>query len=146
MNDPLSIHIILADDDEDDQQLFKELLTDLSISVFLTTVQDGEKLMNILHTYPDAPPPHLIVLDINMPLKDGIECLTEIRSNRKFDNTPVFMFSTSTYKHDIDKTYEIGANLYIPKVLFFTSQKEIIERLFSVHWKDYVSKLPRDKF
>jgi hypothetical protein len=56
------------------------------------------------------------------------------------------MFSTSADMQDIDVTYEHGANLYIPKSLFFTGQKQIIEELFSVHWKNYLSKIPREKF
>lgn len=140
------IHILLADDDEDDRSLFKELLTMSSVSAFLTTAEDGEELMNVLSTFPASPPPHLIFLDINMPRKNGIECLAEIRSNKKFDNVPVFMFSTSNNHQDIDVTYKNGANLYIPKSLFFTEQKQIIEKLFSVHWKDYLTKIPKEKF
>lgn len=140
------VHILLADDDEDDRFLFKEFLTKYSGSIFLTTVDDGEKLMELLSTLEISPPPHLIFLDINMPGKNGIDCLTEIRSNKKFDNVPVFMFSTSVYKNDVDTTYEHGANLYIPKGLFFTEQKQIIEQLFSVHWKNYLAKVPKEKF
>ena len=141
-----SIHILLAEDDEDDEFLFKELITHLSVSTFLITVQDGEKLMNVLSTYPTIPPPHLIFLDINMPRKNGLECLTEIRSHKRYDNTPVFMFSTSQDEGSVNKAYEIGANLYIPKSQFFSGEKDIIEQLFSIHWKEYISKLPRDQF
>jgi len=139
----IPIHILLADNDEDDRHMFQEVLTKNSISAFLMTVADGERLMNVLST---LPLPDLIFLDINMPRKNGIECLTEIRSNKKFDNVPVFMFSTSWYKEEIDATYEKGANLYIPKLFFFSEQKTIIEKLFSVHWKDYLAKIPREQF
>jgi len=143
---PNPIHLLLADDDEDDRILFKDVITELSISAFLITVEDGEKLMGLLSTLPTSPPPHVIFLDINMPRKNGIECLAEIRSNSKFDNVPVFMFSTSVDLQDIDVTYQKGANLYIPKSFFFTAQKEIIEGLFSVHWKKYLTKIPKEKF
>ena len=146
VNSPNPVYVLLADDDEDDRMLFKDLLTDLSVSVFLMTVEDGEKLMGLLSMLPSSPPPHLIFLDINMPRKNGIECLAEIRSNPKFDNVPVFMFSTSVDSQDIDATYERGANLYIPKSLFFTAQKKIIEELFSVHWKNYLAKLPKENY
>lgn len=146
ISNPNPIHILLADDDEDDREMFQKLLTKFSVSAFLMTVEDGEKLMNLLSTLSYSPPPHLIFLDINMPVKDGIECLKEIRSNKKFDNVPVFMFSTSTSKYYIDTAYENGANLYILKSHFFTEQSDIIEKLFSVHWKDYLAKIPREKF
>lgn len=146
VSNPNPVYILLADDDEDDRNLFKELLSELSISAFLMTVEDGEKLMGLLSMLPASPPPHLIFLDINMPRKNGIECLAEIRSNPKFDNVPVFMFSTSVDLQDIDVTYENGANLYIPKSLFFTAQKQIIEGLFTVHWKNYLAKIPKEKF
>lgn len=143
---PNTIHILLADDDEDDCELFQEVLSGLPVSTFLTTVSDGIKLLNLLHSYPELPPPHLIFLDINMPFLNGIDCLQQIRGNKKFDGIPVFMFSTSYGPNEIDKTYEIGANLYIPKELFFTAKKEVIEQLFSVYWKDYLLKLPKEKF
>ena len=140
------VHVLLAEDDEDDRFLFEQILTTSSISVFLTTVEDGEKLLNLLETISAPPPPDVIFIDINMPLKNGIECLAQIRGNKKFDKVPVFMFSTSVYKHDVDLAYQLGANLYIPKQLFFDGQKQIIEQLFSVHWKDYLTKIPKDSF
>jgi CheY-like chemotaxis protein len=146
INKPHHIHILLADDDEDDRTFFEEALHEFSLSAFLMTVNDGEKLMGVLSTLPSSPPPHVIFLDINMPLKNGIECLTEIRRDKKFDRVPIFMFSTSADKHDIDLTYENGANLYIPKALFFSDQKRILEKLFSVHWENYLSKIPKEEF
>jgi CheY-like chemotaxis protein len=146
VTDPNPIHILLADDDEDDRELFEEMLNDFSVSAFLTTVEDGEELMSKLSESKDCPPPHLIFLDINMPLKNGITCLQEIRNNKKFDGVPVFMFSTSQHIEDIETTYKYGANLYIPKALFFSEQKQIIEKLFSVHWKSYLEKIPKEKY
>ena len=146
VTDQNPIHILLADDDEDDRLLFQEVLNEFSPGVVLSTVIDGEKLMDALATTPTLPPPHIIFLDINMPRKNGIECLAEIRSNTKFDNVPVFMFSTSANKKDIDMTYEGGANLYIPKSVFFSDQKESIRKIFSVHWKEYLAKTPKERF
>jgi len=141
-----SIHILLGDDDEDDIFLFKSLLADIYPQASLITSGDGEALMNLLSTFPTVPPPHLIFLDVNMPRRNGMECLIEIRSNKKFDHIPVFMFSTSMSPTDIHKAYENGANLYIPKGLFFTKEKQIIEQFFSVHWKDYIAKVPKEQF
>ncbi len=127
---PQSRYVLLADDDADDRFLFQELVSELSISAFLMTVEDGEKLMGFLSTLPTSPPPQLIFLDINMPRKNGIECLAEIRSNSKFDNVPVFMFSTSVDSQDIDITYEHGANLYIPKSLFLRHRNKYRRIIF----------------
>jgi CheY-like chemotaxis protein len=140
------IQILLADDDEDDRFLFESLLTNLRIQVSLIAVEDGEKLMKMLSTISMPPPPHLIFLDLNLPRMNGIECLAEIRGNKKFDSVPVFMFSTSDYQRDIDKAYEMGANLYIPKSLFFVEDKDSIEKLFSVPRRSFLSKISKEKF
>lgn len=145
-SNPNPVHVLLADDDEDDLEFFRERLSDLSVATFLMTVGDGEKLLNALHTSDEIPPPHLIFLDINMPVMNGFECLTKIRSNKKFDRIPIFMFSTSTFYSDVEKAYQRGANLYIPKGLFFSEQKIVIEKLFSVYWEDWLAQIPREKF
>ena len=145
-SNPNPIHILLADDDDDDRMFFQEALNEMAMTAILITVEDGEKLMDVLSTMDNPPPPHLIFLDINMPRKNGKECLEEIRGNKKFDNIPVIMFSTSTYRGDIDETYQKGANLYIPKSLFYSDQKLILEKLFSKLWKEYLQKVPREKF
>lgn len=141
-----TIHVLLADDDEDFQFLFRDILNELSVSVILQTVEDGKKLMGKLALIKNPPPPHVIFLDINMPIKDGITCLKEIRSHSNFDHIPVFMFSTSDVKKDIEDAFFSGANLYIPKEVFFTADKEIIEKLFSVSYSEYLNKRQRQNF
>ncbi len=92
-------HIILADDDDDDSMLFKEALSKVASSITVSLAEDGQKLINYLNTLSI---PDMIFLDLNMPRKNGLECLKEIRSDDKFDHIPVIMYSTSQSKKDIE--------------------------------------------
>jgi len=140
-----SIRIFLVDDDEDDCDLFKEAITESSIPLLLTSLCHGEDLLTEL-SVEGTSPPDIIFLDINMPKKNGREILDELRSCDKLKGVPVIMFSTSTFKGDIDYSYEHGANLYIPKDLFFSEEKKVIRTLFSDGWEKYLTKVPREKF
>jgi CheY-like chemotaxis protein len=139
------IRIFLVDDDADDCELFKEALNECPVPVILETLCNGEDLLSELSSI-DGQVPDVIFLDINMPKKNGHEVLGEIRNSEKFKYVPVVMFSTSTYKEDIDYSYEHGANLYIPKGLFFSEQKNVIRTLFTDEWDKYLTKIPREKF
>lgn len=128
------LQILLADDDKDDCFLFREALSELPIPADLTTVHDGEELMNYLTEHTDNLP-HVLFLDLNMPRKNGFECLTEIKHNDKLSSLPVIMFSTSYprdmhYEQDIIKVlYNIGAQDYIRKPEDFTKLKEVIYQM-----------------
>lgn len=132
--DTEKIHILLADDDKDDCFLFREALSELPVHTELTTVHDGEQLMNYLmenkHELPDV-----LFLDLNMPRKNGFECLTEIKHHDSLGSLPVIMFSTSYprdmgYEQDIIKVlYNIGAQDYIRKPEDFTKLKEVIHKM-----------------
>lgn len=138
--------ILLADDDADDRTLFEEAVLEADSSVKLITVEDGTQLMQLLAQINEPPPPDLIFLDINMPGKTGKTCLREIRRNQKFDRVPVIMFSTSSFHHDIDDAFQGGANLYVPKSVFFEDEKSALEKLFSINWKDRLSGQSKENF
>lgn len=107
-------NIVLADDDLDDCMLFKDAIQELSVKTNLTITHDGTELMSTLdQTVP--PSPHVIFLDLNMPLKNGFECLNEIRQTDKLKSIPVVVFSTSSSQDIVDKTYKLGANCYVTK-------------------------------
>ena len=131
--------ILLADDDPDDRELFTEAAGMHDAHVI--GVQNGMQLMiNLLQT--DALP-DVILLDLNMPEKDGKECLREIREHDKLKAIPVVIYSTSSAKKDIDDTQRLGANLYITKPNSFAELKKTIQRLLSIDWTlplDYVLK------
>ena len=119
------LQIFLADDDLDDCDFFERALTSLPISAELTTVYDGEKLMNALNNA-TAQIPDVIFLDINMPRKNGYECLAEIKQNSRLKDVPVIMFSTSNSRDAMNALFKIGADVYIRKPGGFEELKDLI--------------------
>lgn len=109
-----SFHILLADDDLDDRFLFEDALNKLSIPTRLTTIDDGERLINYLyknaHQLPDV-----LFLDLNMPRKNGSECLSEIKTNNAFLHLPVIIYSTYLHEAVADELYKKGAHYYMRK-------------------------------
>jgi len=139
------IRILLAEDDPDDRQFFQEALTEAQISSKLTTVEDGLQLTKYL-AEADGQTPDIIFLDINMPYKNGKECLKEIRSNSSFKHVPVIMFSTSSYKTDIEETFANGANMYVSKPVFFDDVVTILKQIFSLNWKEELLHADQKRF
>ncbi len=129
------IKILLADDDADDRDFFKEAITEANIEADITMMSDGEQLSEYLSATKDQSLPDVIFLDINMPKKNGKECLKEIRSNTEFNHIPVIMFSTSSHKKDIEETFNNGADFYIIKSSFFDNEVFILKQLFSEDWR-----------
>jgi CheY-like chemotaxis protein len=119
------LNILLADDDMDDCMFFRQALHEISASSHLTVVEDGEKLMSHLVENSDSLP-LVLFLDINMPRKNGIECLTEIRKNGKLKNLPVVMFSTSNSWETINMLFRTGAHVFIHKPSDFAQLKQVI--------------------
>ena len=119
------LNILLADDDIDDCQFFKEALEALPLTTQLKTVHDGEQLMNYLEENAEHLP-HVLFLDINMPRKNGFECLSEIKHNDKLKDLPVVMFSTSNPKDSIEILFKTGADVYIRKPSNFSQLVQVI--------------------
>ena len=125
------LHVLLADDDIDDCNFFDKALQALPISTYLTTVRDGEHLMNYFDKN-SGQLPSVLFLDLNMPRKSGFECLSEIKENIKLKDIPVVMFSTSyprdmTYERDMmNMLFKIGANDFIRKPGDFEQLKQVI--------------------
>lgn len=124
--------IVLADDDVDDRELFTEALEGVDENVKLETVPDGEGLMNLLKSNEKLP--DLIFVDLNMPNKDGKECLREIRESGLFGHIPVIIYSTSSSPRDIEETFDKGANLYITKPSTFADLKQITSSVINMNW------------
>lgn len=139
------IQILLADDDNDDLFLFREALSELPIFTHLETVHDGEQLMEYLFENVNQLP-NILFLDLNMPRKNGFECLTEIKSNDRLKQLPVVMFSTSyprdsRYENDIiNMLYKIGAQNYIRKPTQFSDLKQAINKILLTLKQDTSSK------
>ncbi|MDI9864555.1 response regulator [Flectobacillus sp. DC10W] len=127
--------ILIADDDEDDRFLIKAAFEECGSSISLFFVQDGLELMQYLNNenaYADAnvyKQPSLILLDLNMPKKDGREIIQEMRANSNFRAIPIVVLSTSNAPSDIRTCYELGANSFITKPSSFEGLLEIIKNL-----------------
>jgi len=115
------ITVLMADDDDDDCMLAKEAWKELNTPNHLRFVRDGEELMEYLQhrgAYSDpkeSPPPGLILLDLNMPKKNGYEALREIKTDPYLRKIPVIVFTTSTNEEDISQVYDLGANSFVGK-------------------------------
>ncbi|MEN2399315.1 response regulator [Flavobacterium sp. MC2016-06] len=130
-NEP--VKIILAEDDKDDQELFIEALDATKVSAEVTTVENGQELVNTLKD-PAEPKPDIVFIDINMPIKGGKEALAEIKSDQELKDIPAVMLSTSNNPNDIEETFNKGANLYIQKPNSFTGFILILKKVFILHW------------
>ena len=108
------LKILLADDDKDDRFFFDKALKSLPFPTQLTTVEDGEQLMDYLSENSDNLP-DILFLDINMPRKNGFECLSEIKKNPKLKEIPVIIYSTSLHEDIANQLYSNGAHFYIQK-------------------------------
>ena len=124
---PILLNLVLADDDMDDCLLFKEALEELSHVTELKIVNDGVELMELLIEEIESLP-HVIYLDLNMPRKTGIECLTDIMLSEKLKKIPVIIFSTSFNPDVVRCLYEKGAKYYIRKPGDFSGLKKIISK------------------
>jgi CheY-like chemotaxis protein len=131
MLEPKPPYILYADDDPDDSMLFSEAVSQLDVKVSLDIVEDGLSVINHL----ERKLPDIIFLDLNMPRKNGKECLHLIRSNKKFSNVPVIIYSTSSAKADIDECYEAGANFYVIKPFHFSDIIATLKKIFGINWK-----------
>ncbi|MBL0342310.1 MAG: response regulator [Bacteroidetes bacterium] len=128
--DPTKIqNIFLADDDAYDRMLFKDALFQIAIPSELTLLNDGFELMNQLDAVIEPPPPHVIFLDLNMPRKNGLDCLKEIRATPKLKNIPIVIFSTTANTSSVEQSYIQGANHYICKPRSFQLLIKAIETI-----------------
>jgi CheY-like chemotaxis protein len=125
-------NVFLAEDDTDDQQFFTDALKEIAISTHLTVSNDGLELMEHLETVIEPPPPHVIFLDLNMPRKNGFDCLSEIRGNPRLKEIPVVIFSTTDNQDMIERSYNGGANYYLIKPRSFLQLVKAIEKVLTL--------------
>ncbi len=145
MSEKQQYSIFLADDDEDDCMLFEDALREICAETKLTTANDGEQLMKLLLENTSALP-NSIFLDLNMPRKNGFECLEEIRSNPVLKDIPIVIFSTTAQQQSVDRAYEYGANFYIQKPGTFAQLKGIIKKILSINWEESMLQPTMDDF
>jgi CheY-like chemotaxis protein len=144
-----SITILMADDDEDDRLMAKEALEESKLENELYFVHDGEELMDYLYNRGEfsdparSPRPGLILLDLNMPKKDGREALREIKENPELRQIPIIVLTTSKAEEDIYRTYDLGVNSFITKPVTFEGLVDVMKTL-TTYWFSIV-KLPPEK-
>ena len=139
------INIILADDDTDDILFFKDAFDSLKINTKVKVFKDGFELMNHLNKK-DTPMPEVLFLDLNMPKKSGIECLIEIKASEKMSGIAIAIYSTSASEEDIEKTFVLGANIYIKKPGDFEKLKNVLSKVVSINWQYHTNNLNKDNF
>lgn len=122
------LNIVFADDEENDRLLFLDALKELKIKTNVHTVNDGIELMNYLNNSNNMLP-HLLFLDLNMPKKNGMECLKEIRTNDHLNDIAIAIFSTSLSEKDIEETLINGANVYINKPNSFDALIQVLNKV-----------------
>ena len=146
-SEPKSLALLMADDDPDDRLMTKEALEEARLANPLHFVEDGEELLDYLHhrgAYADAarfPTPGLILLDLNMPRKDGREALREIKADPRLRQIPIVVLTTSRAEEDICRSYDLGVNSFISKPVLFESLVEVMQTL-TRYWFEIVELPP----
>jgi CheY-like chemotaxis protein len=127
--------VLLAEDDDDDFLLIQEAFAQLGLSHALQRVRDGEELLDHLSRQPA--PPSLLLLDLNMPRKDGREVLREIRHDSRFHYLPVVALTTSNNPDDVTLSYQMGASSFVHKPTRFGDLVQVVKTLLS-YWFEIV--------
>jgi CheY-like chemotaxis protein len=147
--EPKMITILLADDDPDDRKLTQDAFSENRLANVLDCVEDGEELLAYLHrsgkyeNLRSRALPGLILLDLNMPRKDGREALKEIKADPELRRIPIVVLTTSKAEEDIVRTYDLGVNSYVTKPVTFKSLVELI-KVLGRYWFEVVELPPEE--
>ncbi len=137
-------NILIADDDQEDIELLLNVLQKISpSSIEAITVTNGEECLRLLN---DGTRPDVIIMDLNMPYKNGIECLRDIKSNPSFDELPIIIHSTSHNYKDIDTCYKLGASFYVVKPIHTFSMMSFFTKVLDALGMHPDYKIPVTKF
>jgi CheY-like chemotaxis protein len=137
------VTVLMADDDPDDREMTREAFEESRVANDLRFVEDGEELLDYLNrrgTYSDparSPRPGLILLDLNMPRKDGREALREIKADARLKNIRIVILTTSRAEEDVFRTYDLSAASYIAKPATFAGLVEVV-RTLGKYWLEIV--------
>ncbi|MBP6731859.1 MAG: response regulator [Chitinophagales bacterium] len=141
-----ALNLVLADDDEDDRDLFEDALAELPIAAKFTSLNGGESLMEYLYKPEVNTTPDLVFLDLNMPRKNGFECLEEIKANEKLKNIPIIIFSTSYDEEVVKKLFDSGAQYYMQKPSGYNQLKKNLAHALELTGKKGINKIPFENF
>lgn len=132
VNTKVITNIILAEDDIDDQNIFQIALQEVDPSIHTQFVSNGKELLRLLQTNK----PDLLFLDLDMPYKNGLECLIEMKSDPQLDKIPVIVFSSTTKPSNIQTAYEMGAHLFFIKPPVYSDYLSSIKAIFKLNWNN----------
>lgn len=133
LNEKEPVKIILAEDDAEDQELFIDALDAAHVPSEVTTVENGQELLDHLRDESE-PNPDIIFIDVNMPVKGGKQALEEIKSDKGLQDIPAVMLSTWSHPADIEDSFEKGADLYVQKPNSFAGFVLLLKKVFFLHW------------
>jgi len=139
------LKLLLADDDVDDCYLFKVAVSAINKTAQISTIHDGTQLMNLLYQH-DIVLPDMLFLDINMPRKNGFECLTEIKADKKFAGLQIIIYSTSLDPTMVNLFHEKGARYYIQKPAEFTKLVSVIGQAIALISQSDRTITPKEQF
>lgn len=146
MSEEEKMNIILADDDEDDRNLFKQAIEELGLNIDLKLFNSGDDLLDYLFDLDKEELPHILFLDLNMLCTKYQDCLKDIRKNSKFQDMSIAIYSTSTSEKDVHNTFIGGANIYINKPNDFEILKKSLREVLKINWQFHTSGLSKDTF
>jgi two-component system, chemotaxis family, response regulator Rcp1 len=139
------VHVLLVEDDPGDTELTKAALGDAKLNLDLAVVDDGEKAMAYLRRelpYAGVPTPDVVILDLNLPRKDGREVLAEIKRDPALRDIPIVILTTSDAEEDIARSYAQGANCYVTKPMGFPEFSKVVHTI-NDFWFTVVKLPPR---
>jgi CheY-like chemotaxis protein len=122
----MNTQLFLAEDDVEDVEFFTDIISEISPDIKISVAKNGKELMSLLES--EKQHPDFIFLDLNMPIKTGLECLKEIRSNEKWKSVKIVILSTSSHKDQINEVYKMGADLYLQKPNSYSIFKDMLSK------------------
>lgn len=141
-NEAHARHILLAEDDDDDYLIFTVAIQDTKLAVAITRAENGDELMKLL----EESIPDILFLDLEMPCKDGKQCLKEIRANQKYDELPIILYTSYREPGSVEFCFRQGANLYVIKPSSISELSEILRRILTIDWKQLMYFPPKSEF
>lgn len=134
--------ILLAEDDQDDVEIFETALQQLKMPYVMRRADNGDVLFVLLKERI----PYILFLDIQMPCRDGVACIIDIRKNREYDKLPVVMYTSRMTDKIVEECFRNGANLYMTKTNTINALVMKLRKVFSIDWSDYLHYPPQDHF
>ncbi|MDB5200622.1 MAG: response regulator receiver protein [Ferruginibacter sp.] len=139
-----SLHIMLVDDDAEDREIFEEAIREVNPEIRLSTISSCEDVIDELMK--PAKKPDLVILDLNMPKKNGFECLEELREIDELAAVPVMVYSTTANAEQVTRAYEKKANMYLQKPSSFEGIKALITMILALDPEHYIPQAPQNNF